>query len=273
MATLKNVPVSVIIPCYCCASTIERAVSSVANQTARPHEVILVNDFSTDDTIEIIMGLKQQYGDWLKIVDLQINVGAGAARNVGWDLATQSYVAFLDSDDAWHQEKIRIQYQYMKNNPDIALSGHSFRELTQNDQIGLNWDVVITKVQKITWKKILLKNQFVTPSVMIKRDIPYRFLEGVRYMEDHLLWLEIVGANLLAVKLNVELTALYKPNFGASGLSSNMWLMEKAELLNYKYFHNQKKIKFYQYYFLQCFSFVKFIRRILIVYFFRRIWR
>jgi glycosyltransferase involved in cell wall biosynthesis len=268
-----TVPVSVIIPCYCCSETIERAVVSVANQTNRPYELILVNDASTDDTICVINSIKNLCGDWIKIIDLPINVGAASSRNIGWSLATQKYIAFLDSDDAWHQEKIRIQYQYMKNNPDIALCGHSFRELSQNDQMGLNWQVDITKVQKVTWKKILIKNQFVTPSVMIKKDIPYRFLEGRRYMEDHLLWLEIVGDNLLAAKLNVDLTALYKPNFGASGLSSNMWLMEKAELLNYKYLHNQKKIKFYQYLFLYCFSFAKFIRRILIVYFFRRIWR
>lgn len=261
--------VSVIIPCYCCSKTIERAVVSVAHQTIRPYELILVNDASTDNTIDVIMGLKSQYGDWIKIVDLQKNVGAGSSRNKGWDVATQKYIAFLDSDDAWHQEKIRIQYRYMKDNPDIALSGHSFRELTQNDQMGLNWDVVITKVQKVTWKKILIKNQFVTPSVMIKRDIPHRFLEGGRYMEDHLLWLEIVGANLLAVKLNVDLTALYKANFGASGLSSNMWLMEKAELFNYKYLYHKKKLKFYQYALLQGFSLAKFFRRLLIVHLFR----
>lgn len=261
-----TVPVSVIIPCYCCSETIERAVVSVANQTNRPYELILVNDASTDNTIDVIKRLKKYYGDWIKIIDLHINVGAASSRNKGWSLATQKYIAFLDSDDAWHQKKIQVQFQYMDNNPDITLTGHSFRELSQDDMNKLNWDVEINKVNKITLDKILLKNQFVTPSVMLKKDIPYRFLEGGRHMEDYLLWLEIVGSELLTVKLETDLAAIYKPNFGASGLSSNMWLMEKAELSNYRYLYHHKKLNFYKCFFLQCFSIAKFIRRLLIVY-------
>ncbi|MGB4811963.1 MAG: glycosyltransferase family 2 protein [Methylophilaceae bacterium] len=262
--------VSVIIPCYRCATTIARAVSSVAEQIFRPAEVILVDDASGDATLEIINSLKNQYGSWVKVVELKKNVGAASARNAGWNLATQPYIAFLDSDDAWHPRKVEIQYGYMSNNSSVVMSGHLFRELPEDVVDKLNWPVELLSIQKVTWKQLQFKNPFVTPSVMLKKDIPFRFSEGKRYMEDYLLWMEIVGANLVVVKLNIELAAIFKPMYGVSGLSSNLWLMEKAELSNYKYLYSQNKLNFLQYTFFKTFSFIKFIRRLLIVHVIRR---
>ena len=71
-------PVSVVIPCYCCANTIQRAVESVANQTLPPQEIILVNDHSPDQTLASLRDLQNQYGaDWVRIIDLEGNVGPG----------------------------------------------------------------------------------------------------------------------------------------------------------------------------------------------------
>lgn len=258
--------VSVIVPCYRCANTIGRAVSSVANQTVRPYELILVDDASPDDTLAVLKVLKCKYGEWVKIVEIQKNVGAASARNAGWLVASQPYIAFLDSDDEWHPEKIKIQYQYMVDNAEVAISGHTFSELSNKSVQKLNWPVVLQSVDKITWWQLLLKNRFITPSVMLKKDIPFKFAQGKRHVDDHLLWLEIVGAKMPAVKLNANLAAIYKPIFGASGLSSNMWLMEKAELSNYRYLYMQKRLRFYQYLFLQCFSIAKFFRRLIVLY-------
>ena len=262
----KVVPVSVVIPCFRCASTISRAMNGIIRQTKLPAEIIMVDDASDDETLAVLKKLKVQYGDWIRIVELHRNVGAASARNSGWNIATQPYIAFLDSDDAWHPRKVEIQYQYMIDNPQVVLSGHSFLELAQSVTEDLNWPVEVKSVTKITWRKLLLKNQFITPSVMLKKDIPFKFSENKRHMEDHLLWLEIVGAKLFAVKLNANLAAVYKPMFGASGLSSNMWLMEKAELSNYQYLYMQKHLRFYQYLFLQYFSMAKFFRRLILLY-------
>ena len=99
--------VSVVIPCFRCTGTIERAVASVAAQTRRPAEVILVDDASGDDTQKLLQKLSQHFEPgWIKLVFLEQNVGAASARNAGWDQATQTYVAFLDADDAWHPKKI-----------------------------------------------------------------------------------------------------------------------------------------------------------------------
>ena len=258
-------PVSVVVPCYCCVETIERAAASVVAQTLRPAEMILVDDASSDCTLHVLQAIQVRYGQWVRIVALSSNRGAASARNVGWDVASQPYIAFLDSDDAWHPKKIEIQYAYMQQHPDVALSGHSCRQLPPDTRGAPQWSVAMRSVQTITWIGLLLRHAFVTPSVMLKREITLRFADGARHMEDHRLWLEIVGAKMHMVKLQAELAAVYKPVYGASGLSADMWGMEKAELSNYRYFQTIKKITTFQMILLQGYSLAKYLRRILIV--------
>jgi len=122
------VPVSVVIPCYCCEDTIERAVVSVMSQTALPGEVILVDDASPDHgrTLSKLQELQERFRDktHIEIIALKNNSGPSVARNAGWGTATQPYIAFLDADDAWHTQKLEIQYEWMKEHPEIALTGH-----------------------------------------------------------------------------------------------------------------------------------------------------
>ena len=246
-------------------------MSSVVQQTQRPAELILVDDGSADGTWELLQSIRARLGEWVKIVALPVNAGAASARNAGWNMATQPYVAFLDADDAWHIKKIEIQYGYMQQHPDVALCGHLCRQLPEGLTDNPAWEVALAGVQTITWSRLLLRHQFVTPSVMLKREIGMRFSDGMRHMEDHRLWLEIVGAPLRTVKLQAELAALYKPAYGASGLSSNMWAMERAELANYRYFYVRGKLSLPPLFLLQCYSLVKFLRRIAIVRFLHRL--
>lgn len=255
------VPVSVVIPCYKCAATIERAVLSVFAQTVKPAEVILVDDASPDETMGKLQALQNRYGTWVRILQMPSNVGAASARNAGWSKATQTYIAFLDADDAWHPRKLELQYAYMQSNPAVMLSSHLCRQLSQRVDNALDWQVELGRVESITWGKFLIRHQFVTPSVMLKREIRFRFAEGMRYMEDHRLWLEIVAHAMPVVRLEVELAAIFKPAFGASGLSANLWDMEKAELSNYRYFFENGRIPFMLFHLLQAYSLAKFLRR------------
>lgn len=265
----KEASVSVVIPCYRCSSTLRRAILSIVNQTRKPSEIILVDDASPDETLKVLYELEREYSGWIKVVTSKINLGPAAARNAGWNLASQPFIAFLDSDDAWHPKKIEIQYHYMHKHPKISLSGHGSRVL-RNDVTLLNWKLDQASVQSINLSQLLLSNRFVTPSIMVRAEISERFDEKQRYMEDHRLWLEIVSSKHSVVKLNIDLAAVYKPMYGVSGLSSNLWLMEKAELSNYLYLYENYKISLLHFGFLQGFSLVKFVKRLLVVYIFRR---
>jgi teichuronic acid biosynthesis glycosyltransferase TuaG len=266
-------PVSVVIPCYRCSGTIERAMESIAQQTSLPYEVILVEDGSPDNgkTLACLSFLSGKYGEQfsVRVIRLEVNQGAATARNRGWQEATQPYIAFLDADDAWHRRKLEYQYQYMQNHPDVVLSGHDCQignyPVAELQDIGPE-----PRAETVSVMALLLSNRLVTPSVMIRADVPFRFRDGQRYVDDHLLWLEIILAGHKLGKLDAPLVLIYKAMYGVSGLSSNMWAMERAELGNYWRLFRQHRIGLPATFFLLFFSFAKYIRRLLIVGFRRR---
>lgn len=259
----KKLPVSVIVPCFCCGKTIRRALASVVNQSQTPVEVILVDDSSHDDTWEILTELAQAHLGWVKILRLEQNQGAASARNAGWALATQPYIAFLDADDAWHPQKIEIQYAYMNANPEVVLSGHGYRLLKQKNELP-HWEITSFETRNIRKWRLILSNKFVTPSVMLQRNVAQRFVEKQRYMEDHMLWLKIICSGARVVKISAELAAIYKEPFGVTGLSAQVWLMERGDLGNYYRLYNEKFIKGYQFIALGIYSVLKYIRRLII---------
>ena len=260
-----TVPVSTVIPCYRCTKTIERAVASVAAQTDRPAELILVDDGSADKTREMLLNLRDQYQlGWIRLVFLDKNLGAASARNAGWAVASQPHIAFLDADDAWHPRKIEIQYAYMSANPDVVLCGHGYLMLPQN--ASLNWQVVQGDAQRIGPSALMLSNKFVTPSVMVLRDVGQRFVENQRHMEDHMLWLKIACSGGCVVKLPDKLTAIYKEPFGVAGLSAQVWLMERGDLGNYRRLYREKFVNRFQFAALSIYSLLKYMRRVFIYF-------
>lgn len=251
-----------VIPCFRCGLTIGRAVASVAQQALKPAEIILVDDASGDDTLGVLREIEQQHTGWIKVVALDENLGAASARNAGWAVATQPYIAFLDADDSWHPKKLHIQYEYMRNDPDVTLCGHQCALLRDSES-----PPVLPKnlhVTKISAGSLLLKNAFSTPTVMLKRDIPFRFREGVRYLEDILLWQQIAFAGLQVVRIESPLAYVHKPFYGAGGLSSQLWKMEKGELSNFVVLYQAGSIGFLQYAAATLFSIIKFIKRLLV---------
>jgi glycosyltransferase involved in cell wall biosynthesis len=259
-----TVPVSVVIPCYRCAATLERAVASVAGQTRRPEEVILVDDASCDDTAALFDSIAVQYPDsWIKFELLEKNVGVGNARNRGWALASQPFIAFLDADDAWHPCKLEVQYAFMQANVGVTLSGHGHRVL--DDTALPDWHIEVGVAKPIQKWAMILSNRFVTPSVMLRRDVKQRFEVDQRYMEDHMLWMKLIADGALTVKLSIDLVALYKPPFGAGGLSGEMWRMEQGELANYRRLFFSGRASAWQFAGLYLFSLTKFARRLLLI--------
>lgn len=257
----QKASVSVVIPCYRNAETILRAVNSVANQTLRPAELILVDDASGDETLTILQQLATKYPDWIKLISLKINQGAANARNIGWEKASQKYIAFLDADDAWHPEKIEIQFNYMNKHQDVVLNGHGHC-VFDADSSQHNWKYDAWQCATLDKKKFLMSNQFVTPSVMILREISQRFTVDKRHMEDHMLWLEIIYSGAKVTKAHSKLAAIYKPSFGWSGLSAQLWKMQIGDFSNYVQLYSQHHISLLQCVFFLGYSLLKFVRRL-----------
>ncbi len=105
--------VSVIVPTFNRENLIKRSIDSVLNQSYGNLELIIVDDCSSDDTEKII---KTYTDKRLQYIRLEKNSGACAARNVGIAHAKGEYIAFQDSDDVWHKDKLNIQLKSMKNN-------------------------------------------------------------------------------------------------------------------------------------------------------------
>lgn len=265
MSTPSNhVPVSVVIPAYRARQTLAAAIESVRCQTAQPCEVIVVDDASGDGTAEAIRSLQARYpAGWLKLIELPRNRGAGEARNAGWELAQGTCIAFLDADDSWHPCKLELQWRQFSLDPTLALCGHAFR---------FSWDpeadsteAMTTNAKPVLSREILWRNPFVTPSVMVRRDIPFRFCPGKRHMEDHLLWMEIVLNGYACVKLAARLATIGKPQFGTSGLSAQLWAMEKGDLDNYWRLRKQGQVSSTTAIFFSIYSLAKYVRRLGIV--------
>jgi glycosyltransferase involved in cell wall biosynthesis len=239
-----NLDISVVIPVYNSNKTIIRAIDSIINQTILPKEIIIVDDKSTDNTIEIINSYinKNNKDITIRLISLKENSGPSKARNTGWNNSESEYIAFLDSDDSWHPQKLEIQYSFMKENHDIKLCGH-LMEISKNNLPNINKiDIRNINSIEITEKMLLNKNYFTTTSnVMIKNDIELRFDENMRYAEDYYLWLEITF-KYNTILINYPLGYAYKSFTGVSGLSGNLLAMYKGSLQIAKILLDKKKI-------------------------------
>ena len=266
--TQGRAPVSVIIPCFRCKNTIDRAIASVWNQTWVPSEVIVVDDYSEDGTLQHLRKIAGSYPDgWVQIVAQPKNMGPGSARNRGWKAASQPLIAFLDADDAWHSEKVKHQARWMLEAPGVSLTAHGCRQLKDEDwEEAARAGVALDSFRMVSRFRLLWRNIFPTRSVMLRRDIAPRFLEGKRYSEDFLLWLEIVYENRLGAALSpAPLAFLFKDYFGAGGLSENVHRMYSGVRENWRLLRERGAIGWPLYLAVSAKSYLKHTRRVLIM--------
>ena len=258
-------PVSVIIPCYNCAATIARAVDSIAGQSWRPAELILVDDGSAEDTLNALRLQERRLGSaFVHIIRLPQNQGVAAARNAGWDAATQPYVAFLDADDAWHPRKIELQMGFMFEHSDVGICAHGLRWVVGNiPALGVVRTIRAKDIRK--WE-LLLHNPIVTSSVIITRSLPLRFDSAKRRSEDYGLWLDAVCSGVGIAFLDAQLAYSFKAPFGAGGLSGAMWKMEQGELGNYLALRKRRHITRATWLIVSVYSLGRHARRSLIVW-------
>lgn len=258
--TSSAAPVAVVVPCYRCSPTIERLVESVRDQTAVPAELVLVDDGSGDETPERLKELQGRYGSaWLKIISIPSNSGPAQARNAGWEASGQPFVAFADSDNAWHPRKIELQYGWMKEHPDAQFSGHRMLRIGEAGpppELPAAW-----KARRVLLWRQYLSNRFPTSSIMIRSDCPIRYDPDRRYSEDYLLWTRIMGSGMAGFTLEIPLGYYFKPLFGHSGLSGDLWAMEKKELQSYRFLEQAGHLPWPAYRLLTIYSLAKYARR------------
>lgn len=133
--------ISAVIPAYNREKTIRRCIDSVVNQTVQPYEIIVVDDGSSDGTLEI---LEKEYSDKVRLIR-QNHRGAQAARNLGILNAEGDYIAFLDSDDEWLPDKLELQIKVLQKNRDAVIYGDYY--------VQTDWAGQAPKVYKSTIKR------------------------------------------------------------------------------------------------------------------------
>jgi glycosyltransferase involved in cell wall biosynthesis len=114
--TTPPAQVSVIVPAYNGERYLDEALRSAIGQSLPPSEVIVVDDGSTDGSAEIA----ERFGGPVHCIR-QANTGVAGARNRGLSVATGEFVAFLDHDDVWPREKLRVQVAALRANPDVDI--------------------------------------------------------------------------------------------------------------------------------------------------------
>jgi glycosyltransferase involved in cell wall biosynthesis len=225
--------VAVVIPTYNSSLTIERALESVVGQTRLPTEVIVIDNASEDDTVARVRTFASKYPRIAWVIEVSpTNLGPGAARNRGWNLATSDFIAFLDSDDSWHPEKLRLQGETVRMFPESVIFGHRYLVLRPGEVTPRDVDERrSTLVNRFQLHHFLIRNRLSTPTVMLRREITQRFPTDFWYGEDFALWLRVVAAHGAAVVQRCPLTYLHKSTYGESGLSANMTQMHRGEIL------------------------------------------
>jgi glycosyltransferase involved in cell wall biosynthesis len=231
-------PVSVVVPCYRCADTIGPAVASVAAQRLPPAEVLLVDDCSGDGTLERLRQVAARYPEgWVRVFTLPRNGGPSGARNLGWEQASQPYIAFLDADDTWHPEKLLLQMEVLEADPQIALLAHAMNVQPRTAPPPAVQRPVAVRV--LPNRLPLLGSPFPTASMVLRRDLPFRFDERRRRAEDFMLWAQILLSGYRCARIEPVLASWHKPPFGAGGLSGDMEAMYKAAIDVRRALHQQ----------------------------------
>ncbi len=263
---MNQTKVSVVIPMYNCAETILQAIDSVYEQTwTGDIEIIVVNDGSTDNSRAVV----ESYIKFNKRVNIvlinQANAGVSSARNKGIKSSIGEWICLLDADDVWLPNKLDRQLHILEAHPEIDFLGTA-RNGEIFDRIGVR---ILDTLNKISAKELLFRFVFVTPTVIFRRsilsDIGY-FDETQKYAEEGNYFIRITH-HYTSYLLNESLviTGGGKNHFGDSGLSSNLWGMEKGELKNIRLAYRMKIIHFTEYLFFNLFSILKYIRRVYIV--------
>ena len=188
---------SVLVTAYNSELYIREAINSILNQTYTDYELIIIDDGSTDNTVSSIKSFNDNR---IQFLSHSQNTGIARSRNQALELASGTYITFLDSDDIVHPQKFEKQIAFLKNNPDFGLVGSSVILINEQGTETGRWKLA-AKPETIP-SIMLFHNYFVNSAVMFRKsllnDIVYP--EDLVIGEDYMMWFNLLqkakGINL-----------------------------------------------------------------------------
>ena len=223
MRYTQEFTVSIITPSWNSEGYIKDTVQSVQNQTYKNWEMIIVDDCSTDRTVEIVENIAKT-DSRVKILRQENNLGAGAARTRGMQSASGRFIAYLDADDIWKPEKLEKQVDFMiRNNYGFSCTSY---EVIDND--GKSMNKYVHMLPKVDYIGFLTNNLLQTVGIMVdtdKVDKKYLVIPDIRRRQDAATWLQILKAGFVCYGID-EILAEYRRTEGS--LSSDKFKAAKG---------------------------------------------
>lgn len=204
--------ISIVLPTWNCAELLREAIVSVQKQTWENWELIIINNFSTDHTKDVIASFADSR---IKVIDFNNKGVIAAARNVGIQASAGEYVSFLDSDDFWYPTKLQRCFEVLQEaGADLVCHGERhFKD--EPDGTRVEWDVFYGTGQEISASSMLYRGNFLSTSAVLAKGDLVRRLKGfdtttsINTAEDYDLWLRIMESGA-KVTLLAEILGAYR---------------------------------------------------------------
>ena len=195
--------VTIVMPSYNARRFIQLSIQSVLNQTYSEWELLVVDDYSTDNTVEIVKALVEK-DSRIEVIRLPSNSGGPATpRNIGVKQANGNYVAFLDSDDIWHPKKLELQMQILVDtNSEFCCT--AMRDFVSEDAI-IFLEPDSGNHVGVNFKQQQLRARIPTSSVIATKSLlqetPFNESRSYVAVEDYDCWLRILEKTSSSIKL------------------------------------------------------------------------
>lgn len=219
--------VSIITPLYNAVHTIEETIKSVQAQTFSDWELLLVDDCSTDATVATVKKLIGS-DSRIKLICRKWNAGPAVTRNRGIQEAKGRFIAFLDADDLWHQNKLRIQLDFMKKHG-CDLSYTSYQKINQEgEKLG-----IIHAPSQVSYTDLLKTNSIgCLTAIYDTTKLGKIYMPNISKRQDFGLWLKIMKQSAKALGID-DILAYYRVG-SKDAVSANKVLAAKYQWRIYR---------------------------------------
>lgn len=206
--------VSIIMPCYNAAELIGESIQSVMDQTFSDWELIIIDDQSTDSSLDVVSPFAER-DQRIRLIRLPVNQGVAAARNEGIRRAQGKYITFLDSDDLWDVTKLERQVKFLQEN-DYDICHAAYRRIDFSGQV-LSPHIPVSE-QGVSYRSLLKHNEIGCLTMLYDAEkIGKYYFKNIGH-EDFACWLEILKPGRISYGIN---TVLASYRIHSNTLSSN----------------------------------------------------